>query len=80
MGVGPMPEDERRRLREIVTTAHARRQRVRFWATPDSGPAAEAVWTELMRAGIDHINTDRLDVLRQFLLRADPSPSVPPVR
>jgi hypothetical protein len=80
MGVGPMPEDERRKLREIVAAAHARRQRVRFWATPDSGPGVEAVWRELLRAGVDYINTDRLAALREFLRRADPSPSQPMFR
>jgi hypothetical protein len=80
MGLGPMPDEERRQLREIVAAAHARRQRVRFWATPDAGPAAEAVWLELLRAGVDLLNTDRLDALRQFLLHADPRPSVPPLR
>jgi len=79
-GVGPMPEDERRKLREIVAAAHARRQRVRFWATPDSGPGVEAVWRELLRAGVDYINTDRLAALREFLRRADPSPSQPMFR
>jgi len=77
MGVGPMPDAERRALRQIVAAAHARGQRVRFWATPDSGPGAEAVWTELLRGGVDLINTDRLAALREFLLRHDPSPSQP---
>ncbi len=81
MGGGPMPESERRKLRAIVEAAHARRQRVRFWATPDApGAAAEMVWTELLRAGVDYITTDRLEALQQFLLRADPSPSTPPIR
>ncbi|HEY6103545.1 MAG TPA: phosphatidylinositol-specific phospholipase C/glycerophosphodiester phosphodiesterase family protein [bacterium] len=75
MGIGPMPEDERRRLAGIVAAAHDRGQRVRFWATPDSGPGAEAVWTVLLRAGVDYINADRLAALRAFLLRMDPSRS-----
>lgn len=80
-GSGPGPDDERSKLRAIVERAHARGQRVRFWATPDvPGPATEAVWLELLRAGVDYINTDQLDALRAFLLRADPTPSVPPVR
>ncbi|SMF50144.1 phosphatidylinositol-specific phospholipase C/glycerophosphodiester phosphodiesterase family protein [Streptomyces sp. Amel2xC10] len=68
LGVGAFPEAERRRLRAIVTAAHARGQRVRFWATPDlAGPARDAVWTELLAAGVDHLNTDDLAGLEAFL-------------
>ncbi|MDR7276502.1 phosphatidylinositol-specific phospholipase C/glycerophosphodiester phosphodiesterase family protein [Catenuloplanes atrovinosus] len=67
-GDGPMPADQRARLREIVRTAHEDGRRVRFWATPDTaGPARTAVWTELRRAGVDHINTDDLAGLEAFL-------------
>ena len=37
---------------------------VRFWAAPDNA----AVWEELYRAGVDLINTDRLEQLDAFLL------------
>ncbi|MFG3249844.1 phosphatidylinositol-specific phospholipase C/glycerophosphodiester phosphodiesterase family protein [Streptomyces sp. NPDC048187] len=67
-GVGAFPAAERRRLREIVDAAHARGQRVRFWATPDvAGPARDAVWGELLAAGVDHLNTDDLAGLEAFL-------------
>ena len=67
-GVGPMPADQRARLRTIVATAHEDRQRVRFWATPDTpGPEREAVWRELVAAGVDHLNTDDLAGLESFL-------------
>ncbi|MGW4924057.1 phosphatidylinositol-specific phospholipase C/glycerophosphodiester phosphodiesterase family protein [Streptomyces parvulus] len=67
-GVGAFPDAERRRLRSVVGTAHARGQRVRFWATPDiAGPARDAVWTELVAAGVDHLNTDDLAGLEAFL-------------
>ena len=67
-GIGPMPETERRKLHEIVDHAHAQGYRVRFWATPDTdGAAREAVWTELLAAGVDHINTDDLEDLDAFL-------------
>lgn len=78
MGVGPMPDGERAKLHGIVGTAHRQGQRVRFWATPDApGPGREAVWMELLRAGVDYINTDDLGGLREFLLRHDPAPSSP---
>ncbi|CAM5598249.1 Glycerophosphoryl diester phosphodiesterase family protein OS=Streptomyces tendae OX=1932 GN=GUR47_29550 PE=4 SV=1 [Streptomyces tendae] len=67
-GVGAFPAAERRRLREIVDAAHARGQRVRFWSTPDvAGPARDAVWGELLAAGVDHLNTDDLAGLEAFL-------------
>ncbi|WP_327191277.1 phosphatidylinositol-specific phospholipase C/glycerophosphodiester phosphodiesterase family protein [Streptomyces xinghaiensis] len=69
-GVGPMPAAERGRLHEIVTAAHGEGRRVRFWATPDTpGPARDAVWSELLTAGADHINTDDLAGLEAFLDR-----------
>lgn len=69
-GTGPMPEPERARLHEIVGIAHDAGQRVRFWATPDSpGPARDAIWQALVDVGVDHINTDDLLGLQQFLTR-----------
>lgn len=74
LGTGPFPAAERARLRTIVDTAHGRRQRVRFWATPDvPGPARDAVWTELLAAGVDHVNTDDLAGLEAFLRAHDVS-------
>ncbi|MEU8567292.1 phosphatidylinositol-specific phospholipase C/glycerophosphodiester phosphodiesterase family protein [Streptomyces pathocidini] len=71
-GLGPMPAAERAELREIVSAAHRDRQRVRFWATPDApGQAREAVWQELLSAGVDHINTDDLAGLQRFLTAYD---------
>jgi hypothetical protein len=68
-GTGPMPAAERARLTEIVTAAHRAGQRVRFWNTPDvAGPQRDAIWRELLTAGVDHINTDDLAGLRSFLL------------
>jgi hypothetical protein len=70
-GTGPMPEPERARLRRIVSAAHADRQRVRFWATPDlPGPEREAVWTELLAADADYLNSDDLPGLECFLRAA----------
>ncbi|MDP9694322.1 UNVERIFIED_ORG: hypothetical protein J2X79_001877 [Arthrobacter globiformis] len=41
---------------------------MRFWATPDpAGAARDAMWTELLDAGVDHINTDDLPALDRFL-------------
>lgn len=67
-GVGPMPAAERERLHAFVDQAHTAGYRVRFWATPDQpGAARDALWTELVAAGVDHINTDDLAGLDAFL-------------
>ncbi|RSM81774.1 hypothetical protein DL991_06745 [Amycolatopsis sp. WAC 01375] len=67
-GEGPFPAAERAKLHEMVESAHAAGQRVRFWATPDTaGPARDALWKELADAGVDHLNTDDLPGLANFL-------------
>jgi hypothetical protein len=67
-GTGPMPAEEKTKLRDIVRTAHRAGQRVRFWATPDiPGAPRDAVWRELVAADVDHINTDDLKGLADFL-------------
>ncbi len=67
-GDGPMPAAERAKLADIVQRAHAAGYRIRFWATPDEpGPARDAIWSELLAAGVDHLNTDDLAGLRDFL-------------
>jgi len=60
---GSLPDAERTRLKELVSKAHARGQRLRLWGTPD----APAMWKELRDAGVDLINTDKLPELRSFL-------------
>jgi hypothetical protein len=68
LGEGPFPVAEREKLRGVMATAHARGQRVRFWATPDAaGPTREALWRELLAADVDHLNTDDLGGLEEFL-------------
>ena len=60
---GSLPEDERRKLRQIVEKAHAQERRLRFWNTPDK----PEVWQVLFDAGVDLINTDDLAGLQKFL-------------
>ncbi|MFJ4768138.1 phosphatidylinositol-specific phospholipase C/glycerophosphodiester phosphodiesterase family protein [Streptomyces uncialis] len=67
-GAGPVPSAERETLRRITAEARSRGLRVRFWATPDTpGPEREAVWDELLAAGVDHLNTDDLAGLAAYL-------------
>ena len=69
-GEGPMPEEERQRLNNIVRKAHAKGRLVRFWLTPDDpSKEREAVWRELLAADVDLINTDDLKGLQEFLLQ-----------
>jgi glycerophosphoryl diester phosphodiesterase len=78
MGEGEMPAEEREKLNTIVSTSHAKGQKVRFWATPDiPSPEREAIWSELLKAGVDFINTDDLAGLQQFLTEHDPKASEP---
>jgi glycerophosphoryl diester phosphodiesterase len=65
-GMGLMPEDEQNQLREIVSKAHAKGMKIRFWGAPDRPEIWEASW----KAGVDLINTDDLKGLRDFLIRA----------
>jgi hypothetical protein len=62
-GVGPLPNDEREKLAQIVRQTHQQGRRIRFWAIPDIPEA----WREMHRAGVDLINTDNLTELRTFL-------------
>lgn len=63
-GEGPLPEAEKEKLIEIARRTHQQGRKLRFWATPEK----EAVWKELLAAGVDYINTDKLDELQRFLL------------
>jgi len=62
-GNGPMPFFERQRLCAYVALAHTMGSKVRLWASPDN----KAVWDELLKCGVDLINTDHLADLRDYL-------------
>jgi len=62
-GLGEFPVSERDKLKSIVDRAHAKKRRVRFWATPDNAN----MWAALEDAGVDLINTDDLKGLSSFL-------------
>lgn len=72
-GSGPMPQQERQKLKDIVETAHKKGRTVRFWATPDNlSPERQNLWHELLTCGVDLLNTDDLPGLQQFLLQYKP--------
>jgi hypothetical protein len=62
-GNGELPAREQAKLANIVKSAHADGQKIRFWAAPDT-PAA---WEIFHKAGVDFINTDHLKDLAKFL-------------
>jgi hypothetical protein len=63
-GSGPFPEEEQKKLKEVVAKAHGQGRRVRFWGAPDS----LEFWRELVSNGVDLINADDLDGAQKFLL------------
>jgi hypothetical protein len=62
-GTGDLPTEEKQRLQQIVNQAHQNGRRVRFWGAPDTQP----FWAEMVRNGVDLINTDDLEGLQNFL-------------
>lgn len=69
-GQGAVPQGLRDELGRLAASAHAQGRRLRFWATPDR----PEVWSLLLEAGVDLINTDDLDGLRDFMLDRDGGP------
>lgn len=57
-----LPAEEKQKLRNLVTQAHAENKLIRFWATPD----LELVWKELHAAKADLINVDDLEKFAQW--------------
>jgi hypothetical protein len=79
-GAGPMPAAERAKLREFAATARRDGQQLRFWGTPDEPSARrDALWAELLAAGIGFISTDDLPGLAAFLRRPDLAGPAEPV-
>jgi hypothetical protein len=62
-GVGEMPPEDKKRLKELVGKAHQSNRRVRFWGAPDQQP----FWAEMVSNGVDLINSDDLEGLETFL-------------
>lgn len=68
LGDGPIPENERQKLKTLVSMTHRHGQKLRFWNTPDANtPQRKAVWDELMALGVDLINTDDVEGLKAYL-------------
>lgn len=63
-GYGTLPASQKARLINYVTAAHSRGERVRLWASPEN----KTVWKELLKCGVDLINTNQLVALKRFLI------------
>lgn len=64
-GEGEMPDEDKIRITQLTSAAHAEGKKVRLWAIPDMPNA----WKTLMDLGIDFINTDKLEEFNQFMNR-----------
>lgn len=62
-GKGQMPEEEKQKLRTFMQNAHNNGYTVRMWAAGNK----KKVWKELVDAGVDWINVDRLGKFRGFI-------------
>ena len=62
-GEGQIPAAELSVLQTLVEKTHSEGKKLRLWATPDR----PEVWKALYQAGVDLINTDKLEGLRIFL-------------
>jgi glycerophosphoryl diester phosphodiesterase len=63
-GAGAMPAEEKEKLRALVKRAHDQGRQIRFWSTAENA----AMWKELLAAGVDLINTDKLAELQKLLV------------
>jgi len=63
-GQGKVDRTEEAELRTLVASAHAQGKKVRLWASPEN----KEVWKMLLKNGVDLINTDQLEELKEFLL------------
>ena len=61
-GRGAMPKAQKERLLEMVKVAHDHNRQIRFFALPQN----VNVWRELLDAGVDWINVDKLEMFARF--------------
>jgi hypothetical protein len=61
-GKGPVNADEEWKLKTLITLAHHEGKKVRLWASPEN----KEVWDQLLKWGVDLINTDELEELQEF--------------
>ena len=62
-GLGEMPAEDTKKLKDIIEKAHARGRKLRFWGAPDK----PVFWKAMLNAGVDIINSDDLAGLQEFM-------------
>lgn len=63
-GKGKPESGDLQKVRNLASRVHSENKKLRLWGIPDR----EEAWQVLLDAGVDLINTDRLEALNQFLL------------
>lgn len=58
-----MSAADQQKLRSLINNIHASGKPVRFWNAPDF----ENAWAQLMRLGVDYLNTDNIAAMSDFL-------------
>jgi hypothetical protein len=66
-GRGDFPPDQKSKLISLLKKAHEKHRRVRFWGGPD----LPNYWREMLRDGVDIINTDDLPGFDRFSRTGD---------
>jgi alkaline phosphatase len=62
-GVGPVPENELLKLKQVIGSVHNQNLKIRFWNAPDTPQA----WQTFQNLKVDFINTDHIQQLKEFL-------------
>jgi alkaline phosphatase len=62
-GEGPIPEKDIERLKKNIQKAHEQGKLVRLWNVPDFDDA----WAEVLKLGVDFIDSDSIKALAAFL-------------
>lgn len=69
-GNGEMPEDQKLKLRKLISKVHAEGKKLRLWASPDKPNA----WATFKALGIDFINTDKPKKFKEEFFRCYGTP------
>ncbi|UFH56728.1 histidinol-phosphatase [Spirosoma sp. KNUC1025] len=65
-GQGDIPDDQFQKLRQLAERVHRENKKLRLWNSPED----PVVWAKLREAGVDYLNTDQLELVRDFLLKS----------
>ena len=64
-GIGTMPKKELILLNDIINKIHLEKKQLRFWASPDNKNG----WSVLENAGVDLINTDKINEFSSYKIQ-----------